>query len=450
MVNRKEGLGSGGRRRPERAQEATATKPRNTTKPINTTKPTNTTNNTNSRNTTNPTNTTNPSEASGLNVELHPFLRPAVTTDHVAPLKRNVRQAFDPTAINPYVNAEDITSVRKSRQKAFQFNPGRYIDQGNQWRQQLEAEREHQRQAQAMAAKGLVANEALGEHLYAGHRAPNVEWWDSFYVNGHTYDVIDQDNGVSFDTEAAPITNYIQHPVLLPASYAQHEPGAKPMFLTKKELKRSRRNQRQQAQALKQERIRKGLEAPPPPKVKLSNLMNVLTNEAIKDPTAVEHRVRTEVEQRVQQHIKENNDRKLTKDQKHAKIDAQHQKDKQAGYFSLVYKVDKLVHPQHWFKVDKNAQQMGLCGVCVVYNDMAMIYVEGGAKAIKQYRRLMNHRIDWSQQDVTNKCTTIWDGQIKDLKCQKWSVIKIRDEDNLEEVLERFNIGNYWRAMLGK
>ena len=52
------------------------------------------------------------------------------------------------------------------------------------------------------------------------------------------------------------------------------------------------KNERQLKQQEKQDRIKLGLDPPPPPKVKLSNLMNVLTNESIKDPTAVENRVK--------------------------------------------------------------------------------------------------------------------------------------------------------------
>ena len=45
--------------------------------------------------------------------------------------------------------------------------------------------------------------------------------------------------------------------------------------------------------------------------------MNVLTNESIKDPTAVENRVKREIQQRVDKHLAQNEARKLTKEQKH-------------------------------------------------------------------------------------------------------------------------------------
>ena len=48
--------------------------------------------------------------------------------------------------------------------------------------------------------------------------------------------------------------------------------------------------------------------------------MNVLTNESIKDPTAVENRVKREIQQRVDKHLAQNEARKLTKEQKHEKL----------------------------------------------------------------------------------------------------------------------------------
>lgn len=41
----------------------------------------------------------------------------------------------------------------------------------------------------------------------------------------------------------------------------------------------------------KQDRVLLGIEPPPPPKVKISNLMRVLMNEAVQDPTQIEKQV---------------------------------------------------------------------------------------------------------------------------------------------------------------
>ena len=65
-----------------------------------------------------------------------------------------------------------------------------------------------------------------------------------------------------------------------------------PVFLTKKERKKLRRQNRREAWKEKQDKIRLGLINPDQPKVKMSNLMRVLGTEAVQDPTKVEAHVR--------------------------------------------------------------------------------------------------------------------------------------------------------------
>jgi U4/U6 small nuclear ribonucleoprotein PRP3 len=57
-------------------------------------------------------------------------------------------------------------------------------------------------------------------------------------------------------------------------------------------MKKLRRQSRREAWKEKQDKIRLGIIAPDQPKVKMSNLMRVLGNEAVQDPTKVEAHVR--------------------------------------------------------------------------------------------------------------------------------------------------------------
>lgn len=68
-----------------------------------------------------------------------------------------------------------------------------------------------------------------------------------------------------------------------------------PVFLTKKEQKKLRRQNRREAWKEKQEKIRMGLEPPPEPKLKLSNMMRALGQQAVQDPTKVEAHVREQM-----------------------------------------------------------------------------------------------------------------------------------------------------------
>ncbi|MCO5595533.1 hypothetical protein L7F22_049578 [Adiantum nelumboides] len=106
-----------------------------------------------------------------------------------------------------------------------------------------------------------------------------------------------------------------------------------------------RKQRRLAEQEDKRDRIKMGLLPPDPPKgescflkepfeaytdfrsVKLSNLMRVLTSEAVADPTKVEAQVRREVAARKDKHERTNEENKLTPEERHAKLLAKQQSD---------------------------------------------------------------------------------------------------------------------------
>ncbi len=67
---------------------------------------------------------------------------------------------------------------------------------------------------------------------------------------------------------AAWITDLIEHPIKMKAPTELSKPPEIPLLLTKKERKKLRRQNRQEAQKERQERVRLGLEKPPEPKVR--------------------------------------------------------------------------------------------------------------------------------------------------------------------------------------
>ncbi|EDK38821.2 hypothetical protein PGUG_02919 [Meyerozyma guilliermondii ATCC 6260] len=399
-------------------------------------------------------------EKGGLNIELHPLLSSVVTAESLPksqnPLHGNrKRQNFDLHAINPYLNQQDI-GVQKHRARPLELNtPGKFVEIATRERNMaLEQEREAQKQ-QEKKAKGLAPDESIAEHLYMLRQPPLVEWWDRPYLKGNSYH--EDQSRLYYDNPQAPVTIYIEHPPILSAPSDNLLQESRPMHLTKDEQKRIHRNERQEKHKEKQDRIRLGLDPPPPPKVKLANLMNVLTNEAIKDPTAVEMRVRQEVEERFRNHMKDNESRKLTPEQRHEKIHEARSKDMQKGLFAAIFRVDSLQNPQHSFKVDMNAKQLELVGMCLRNPKFNLIIVEGGSKAVNFYKKLMLRRIKWTESvqpkdsneappDLSgNKCTLLWEGQITELQFQKWSVMYSNTDDEALEVLNRFNAENYWR-----
>lgn len=87
-----------------------------------------------------------------------------------------------------------------------------------------------------------------------------------------------------------------------------------PVHLTDKEKKRLRKMKRVEKEKDKQEKVKLGLMPAPLPKIKMSNYLKVLGKEALADPTRVEQQVKRIVDARLEQHLKRNEDNKLTRD----------------------------------------------------------------------------------------------------------------------------------------
>ncbi|KAI9877206.1 MAG: hypothetical protein M1830_004532 [Pleopsidium flavum] len=380
------------------------------------------------------------------------------------------------TRSNPYFDASlgaktATLKARHSRQLVFN-QKGKYIQQANALRRQAALEQMKRRIAESSRKAGI--DEDLDtEKAFLVQPPPEIEWWDEGLVNGKSYDAIDDPNGLKIDSEDSIITIYIQHPVLLEPPQEKNMPAPKPMFLTAKEQAKLRRQRRMADLKEQQAKIRLGLEPAPPPKVKKSNLMRVLGEEAVKDPTAVEARVNREIQERAQKHVETNEERKLTKDQKHAKLAAQQEQDTAKGIHATVYKIDNLANGRHRFKIAKNAEQNALTGICILNPKFNLVIVEGGQHSINFYKKLMLNRIDWTENTAPNsvregnkealanwlqaedekgelkdlalnKCTLVWEGEEKTRAFRKWGSRVCETDAAAKEALTRAKMENMW------
>ncbi|KAI0746543.1 pre-mRNA processing factor 3-domain-containing protein [Daedaleopsis nitida] len=313
---------------------------------------------------------------------------------------------------NPYASAatapgesgfDGAPKERVGRQ--FRFNPkGKYVQIANQVRQEAQLEQLKQRIAESAKKAGLDSEFETLEKNIRRDAPPAAEWWDAALLPNKDYADLEQGIAkMNIRNETSPITMYIQHPIPIPAPGDKDKVTMKPLKLTKKasfqysEQKKVRKQRRQAELQDKRDRIRMGLIPPDPPKVRLANLMKVLTSDAVQDPTRVEARVRREVAMRKHQHEKMNAERKLTDEQRREKIETKKMEEEKKGIYGAVFKVKTLADPAQRFKVRKNAEQMNLSGVCIFNPSFSMVYVEGAPKFIRQYKRLMLHRIVWTE-----------------------------------------------------
>lgn len=402
----------------------------------------------------------------GLNVGLHPALedigqwkpsnksndsRPGLTSSNLRSRNDNVRSQSKQKPLdlsgpsqeeiknNPYYDANlggPTAKPRISRQIVFN-EKGKYIQQAAALRRQHQLEALKKKIA-AQTRKAGIDEDIDVEKKFVVDAPPDIEWWDEgLVVDGidgkKTYGDIENLRALKIDTEDTIITSYVQHPVAIEPPQDRNIPAPKPMYLTSNEQAKLRRQRRMADLKEEQAKIRLGLVPAPPPKIKKGNLMRVLGEEAVKDPTAVEARVNREIADRHAHHIQTNEERKLTKEQRHEKLARNQEKDVAKGVHMLVFKVNSLANGQHRFKISKNAEQLGLRGLVIMNPKQNLVIVEGGEHGVGQYKKLMLNRIDWAEntpsrdKDAQNESLKDWlraeneKGDLKDLglnRCQ--------------------------------
>ena len=361
----------------------------------------------------------------------------------VKPEPEPVKKEEGPTFIDPRVSQRG--AIRSRRVMQF-HDAGKFQDEARRLRMKVTLEKLQSEISSKSRKTGISSATQLAKLVPKSgqsSKVPDIEWWDQLLIQSHDYE--------NWEVRPGAISNLIEHPIQLKPMESSRTVHV-PMFLTKKERKKLRRQNRREAWKEKQDKIRLGLVAPDEPKVKLSNLMRVLGNEAVMDPTKVEAQVRAQVAKRKADHENANASRKLTPAQKKAKNCRKIQEDTSAGVHVAVYRVKNLMNPAKKWKLEKNASQLFMSGTVVLYQDINIVVVEGGPKQLKKYRQLMLRRIKWSEDTYTdkdgtehnNKAELVWEGQTKQ---RSFSDLKFKlcpTEGFAREHFKKAGCEHYW------
>lgn len=174
------------------------------------------------------------------------------------------------------------------------------------------------------------------------------------------------------------------------------------LYLTKRELKRQRKLRRQEKQREIQDLQSAGVIPPPEPRLTLQNFIRVLGDQAYLDPSQMEQKVMEQIQARQRAHLERNENNKLSKEQRAAKLAKKlHEDTQKTGIHVALFYVKDMSHPYHRAKVDLNAQQYSITGGVLECQrpPLACVICEGGPKAIKKYTRLMTVRMKWTGPD---------------------------------------------------
>ncbi|ORX46739.1 Pre-mRNA-splicing factor 3 [Hesseltinella vesiculosa] len=237
---------------------------------------------------------------------------------------------------NPYLSKEALPyhgRSRKTRPMRF-VEPGKFVEKAEQQRSKAQLERLKEQVAAKVQQAGMQVDLDISDKALKREQPPVVEWWDAPLLPHQSYD----DLPIDPTQLTSLVTSYVHHPVQITPPNENTKPVTRALRLTKTETKKLRRQRRREMLKDKQDKIRLGLLPPDPPKVKISNLMRVLGDEAILDPTKVEAKVRKEMEMRQRMHDEANAARKLTPDERRNKTVAKQKEDQDAGIEAAVFK----------------------------------------------------------------------------------------------------------------
>lgn len=359
---------------------------------------------------------------------------------------------------NPYLSGGSSDARARRARRGLVFNaPGKFIEQAEKLKKEAQLEALKRKIEEKRKNSGLEIDMSAGERAYKPDSPPTVEWWDQAILTG-SHESYDSDK-LELDSENSAVTVYVQHPAPISPPWEKNHSKGTELFLTKKEFKRIRKNTRAEKHKETQDRIRLGLDPAPPPKIKLSNVMTIYTDEAVKDPTALEKRAREAVQERKEAHNMDNQSRKLTSEQRYEKFVAKLDREKEKAVFSAVFRVEDFSDNRHKFLVNYNAKKLQLTGMVIFNDKFSLIVVEGGALAIRKFTRLLMERIKWTEaaeprekdgvieakKDLSgNKCALIWTGQLKASKFMKWTLQDAETDQDAKDILSRNHAENYW------
>lgn len=371
----------------------------------------------------------------------------------------------------PYFDPRlSLKAARRPRRQLNFYEPGKFVKLAQRMRTKYQLQLLQESVAQAVKKTGIASAAKLStiqpKRATDETEIPDVEWWDAYILrDGITsYSVLNEiaEGGlpVSAAVNKAWITDLVEHPVKLKAPIDLGKHPDIPLLLTKKERKKVRRQNRQEAQKERQEKVRLGLMPPPEPKVRLANLMRVLGSDAVQDPSKVEAYVRAQMESRKRAHEAANAARKLTKEQARYKRIKKIKEDTSHQVHIAVYRVSDFSNPSHRFKVETNANQLLMTGLVALHSDCNVVVVEGGPKQQRKFERLMLHRIKWhegkrgstsvsAREDaprgsVDSGCQLVWKGTVAQRAFDKVQFRACPTELFAREQFRKRDVEHYW------
>ncbi|KAL7715862.1 U4/U6 small nuclear ribonucleoprotein Prp3 [Entamoeba marina] len=324
-----------------------------------------------------------------------------------------------------------------------------------------------------LIAKGILKVGEVTDVIEVANDTSNVEWWDRQYIDNAEYPVLDETtitailNGENCGVRADLITNLVEHPEVVETK----DTGEFRIksILSKDEMKRVRKINREEKFQKMRDEVLVGIREPPKLKLKLSNMAKVFPEEIVVNPTEVERLVREEMAIRKAEHERRNNERKLTKSERKAKMREKFKEDQRKGLVMVVFKL-RFVGNKHKGRLIKNARQLLITGILLNSPDNILLIAEGGMKAMNKFKEdgddIKNendvynpNEVKLEQELIVEKeeqlkvfddvnsvdCKLLWEGKIDQLQFSSFVIEEHQDTQSIVKILKMKQLSHLWK-----
>jgi U4/U6 small nuclear ribonucleoprotein PRP3 len=195
---------------------------------------------------------------------------PLASTSDSAPESLKETAFFDPRLSFGSAGVTGKSHMGKGHVRStFSFKqPGTFVKKGEAIRAEARMEDLKKRILESSQKAGVLSDLEETAKKVRRPAPPDIEWWDEGYLPEKDY----ASQSSEFLDRSPLISHLVQHPISIPAPQDKNQVEVKPLFLTKKELKKKRRMRRQAELQDKQDRQKMGLLPPDPPKGSFSSL----------------------------------------------------------------------------------------------------------------------------------------------------------------------------------
>merc|ERR1711964_396683 len=111
-----------------------------------------------------------------------------------------------------------------------------------------------------------------------------------------------------------------------------------------------------------------------------------------------------------------------------------------------IYRIAEVADHKNRYKININAIQNRLVGLCLILDKTTLLIVEGCGKSHTRYHKLLTRRIEWdsNEKNKNDKCDLIWYGVVKAPSFKEFKMYTDLSKAEMIKILQKHNMLQNW------